>query len=371
MRFAYRHFYATPLTEDVQVKTDLPYALLYRAGARISGRNMNTSNSIQVFQECPDCSPQLVERYLTSFPQHVEAVHRYLAHGGQFEAPQTVTYVASSFDNAGRLYATTEGSQRLPRQVRLLLFGSSHIEIDMVGAFYEIVRRTMMRDFPAGLPLPPIRSLRALIADCLPVTLPQREQLIKRLPSIIINLPHDQFSAWMQTQTLSSYLLPLRTTFRALRDQAESIASTYSRTLREGRYRGRGQIFRALECIELQLTLRMLDLLTQHSIVSSVIWLHDGIWIAPPPQTRLVQTVDQLICQEFGIDTGQPLFSTKDLQQAHANLVSQLPSRRQRLPKRGKTPLLGSLLPTITITRTSSRHTSREASTFYARMEGP
>ena len=50
MRFACRHFYATPLPNDVQVKTDLPYALLYRAGARISGRNMNTSNSILVFQ---------------------------------------------------------------------------------------------------------------------------------------------------------------------------------------------------------------------------------------------------------------------------------------------------------------------------------
>ena len=228
-----------------------------------------------------------------------------------------------------------------------------------------------MRDFPAGLPLPPISALRALIADCLPVTLPQREQLIKRLPSIIINLPHDHFSEWMNTQAVSSYLLPLRTTFRALRDQAESIASTYARTLREGHYRGRGQIFRVLECIELHLTLRMVDLLTQHSIVSSVIWLHDGIWISPPPQTRLVQTIDQLICQEFGIDTGQPLFSIKELQQAHAALVSQLPSRRQRLPKRGKTPLLGSLLPTITITRTSSRHTPHEASTFYTRMEGP
>ena len=115
----------------------------------------------------------------------------------------------------------------------------------------------------------------------------------------------------------------------------------------------------------------MVDLLTQHSKVASVIWLHDGIWIAPPPPPRLVQTIDQLICQEFGIDTGQPLFSVKDLQQAHATLVSQLPSRRQKLPTRGKTPLLGSLLPMIAITRTSSRHSLREANTFYSRMEGP
>ena len=111
-------------------------------------------------------------------------------------------------------------------------------------------------------------------------------------------------------------------------------------------------------------------LLTQHSKITSVIWLHDGIWIAPPPPTRLVQVVDQLICQEFGINTGQPIFSVKDLQQTYAALVNQLPSRRQKLPARGKTPLLGSLLPTIVITRTASRQTRREACTFYSRMEG-
>ena len=141
----------------------------------------------------------------------------------------------------------------------------------------------------------------------------------------------------------------------------------YTSMLRDGHFRGWGQIFRALECIELQLTLRMIDLLTQHSIVSSVIWLH-GNWISPPSNTQLVQTVDQLICQEF-IYTGQPLFMIKDLAPSHAALVSQLPTRRQRLPRRGKAPLLGSLTHSITITRTSSRSTYSEASTFYSRLE--
>ena len=148
-----------------------------------------------------------------------------------------------------------------------------------------------------------------------------------------------------------------------------TIASVYTSTLRDGHFRGRGQIFRALECIELQLTLRMIDLLTQHSIVSSVIWLHDGIWLSPPPHTQLVHTVDRLICQEFGIYSGQPLFMIKELAPSHSALISQLPTRRQRLPRRGKAPLLGSLTHSITITRTSSRSTHSEASTFYSRME--
>ena len=119
----------------------------------------------------------------------------------------------------------------------------------------------------------------------------------------------------------------------------------------------------------MQLTLRMIDLLTQHSVVSSVIWLHDGIWISPPPNTQLVQVIDQLMCKEFGIYTGQALFSIKNLEQLHETLVNQLPSRRQPLPRRGKTPLLGSLTHNITITRTSSRSTTTEANTFFSRME--
>ena len=109
MRFAYRLSHNRALTTDVQVRINLPYALLYRAGARIIGHSVPTARRIQIFQEHPDCSVQLVERYLAAFPQHIEAVTRYLAHGGQFSAPQVITYVASSFDDVGRLYATIEG----------------------------------------------------------------------------------------------------------------------------------------------------------------------------------------------------------------------------------------------------------------------
>ena len=123
----------------------------------------------------------------------MEALKRYLAHGGQISSPQVITYTASASDEAGRLYATTEGAQRLPRQLRLLLFGSTHAEVDIAEAFYEIIRRVMMAGFPAGIPLPPIKEFRSLISDCLPPTVPQRDQLIKGLPSIAINLAHDQF----------------------------------------------------------------------------------------------------------------------------------------------------------------------------------
>ena len=330
---------------------------------------MNPVRSVQIFQEHPSISIPIVERYLHAFPQHLEAVTRYMAHGGQFSKPQVITYVATSHDDAGRLYATVEGSQRLPRQVRLLLFGATHSEIDMAGAFYEIVRRTMIRDFPAGIPLPPIRAFRTSISECLPPTMPQRDQLVKRLPSIAINLSHDQFVEWINRQAIGPFLTPLLASFRALRDQAEAVTGRYSRLLREGHFSGRGQIFRTLECIELELSLRMIDLLTQHSVVSSVVWLHDGIWISPVPDIRLVNVIDHHIFKEFGISTGEPLFILKNLRQMQEALVSQLPKQRHSLPRKGHAPLLGSLTHNITITRTASRNTDSAASTFYARMD--
>ena len=56
---------------------------------------------------------------------------------------------------------------------------------------------------------------------------------------------------------------------------------------------------------------------------------------------------------------------------SHAAVVSQLLHRRQRLLKRGKTPLLESFLPTIIITRMSFRHTPRGLASFIRGWKAP
>ena len=113
----------------------------------------------------------------------------------------------------------------------------------------------------------------------------------------------------------------------------------------------------------------MIDLLTQHSVVSSVVWLHDGMWISPVPDIQLVNVIDQYICKEFGIFTGETLFILKNLSQSQEALVRQLPKQRHSLPRKGHAPLLGSLTHNITITQTASRNTDSAASTFYARTD--
>ena len=53
-------------------------------------------------------------------------------------SPLAVSYKPSASDQKGRLYPYPVGAATLPRALRLLLFGSSHIEIDLVSAHYQL-----------------------------------------------------------------------------------------------------------------------------------------------------------------------------------------------------------------------------------------
>ena len=80
-------------------------------------------------------------------PAHRQDLVRYLA---KHKAHATVsglqmTYWRTSGDGKERFYAQGPAAQRLPKKLRILLFGRTHIEIDIIGAFYEIIRRTANR----------------------------------------------------------------------------------------------------------------------------------------------------------------------------------------------------------------------------------
>ena len=67
----------------------------------------------------------------------------------------SVEYIAAASDGKGRLYARQCGAQTLPRNLRLLLYGNTHKEVDMSGAHYELTRAIC-----ASKSLPPIKELR-------------------------------------------------------------------------------------------------------------------------------------------------------------------------------------------------------------------
>ena len=97
--------------------------------------------------------------------------------------PLVVEYVASAEDGCGRLYARQFAGQRVPRIVRLAAYGRGHQEVDMSGAHYEIIRRSI-----SGCTLPVISRLRAFLREeWLRATGLECEEAVKRWPLYVIN----------------------------------------------------------------------------------------------------------------------------------------------------------------------------------------
>ena len=88
----------------------------------------------------------------------------------------------------GRFYSVGNAAQRLPRQVRLLLFGNSHWEMDISGAHYELMRR-QCKTAEVHLALLPIAQVRDYLRGALRAHIAENEigPLAKTWPLIIIN----------------------------------------------------------------------------------------------------------------------------------------------------------------------------------------
>ena len=71
-----------------------------------------------------------------------------------------VHYCPSATDHRGRLYPCQVGAAKLPKTLRLLLFGSDHHEIDLVGSHYQIFQR--FHALSSADPLPTVQQLRRL-----------------------------------------------------------------------------------------------------------------------------------------------------------------------------------------------------------------
>ena len=104
-------------------------------------------------------------------------------------SPIHIAYQPSAEDGLGRLYPHPLGAASLPRDLRLLLFGSSHTEIDLVSAHYQIFQRAALTYL--SLTLPTASQLReALRSDMsLPpcTILTHFPQAPKRTPLLLLN----------------------------------------------------------------------------------------------------------------------------------------------------------------------------------------
>ena len=269
---------------------------------------------------------------MSQAPLHKANLLSYLAKGGQLEGARLVSYTPRSLDNQGRIYAVSGGAQLLPKNLRLLIFGRDHYEVDMIGAFYEIVRRKLINADPVAPALPPIDELRLRLRQALGAFGRQDEGLVKRITSMAINMSPAAFQMWVVSEGLEGILAPLRWVFVLLQLQTGAAVATTLASLRSGPFGLREQAFRALECIEFGIMYRFVELLTQHSSLASLIWLHDGVWISPAPTRVLLNKIENTVCAEHSITSNLPLFRITRLTSLRDSVVSALPRARTKLP---------------------------------------
>ena len=166
-----------------------PYHLAQKLGFIIDHGTLQTDPAF-VLTECPALAPPQLTKLLQQTAHTRQYAQDYLATAGCHHRSLTIGYKPSSIDGNGRFYAVGISAQRLPRKVRLLLFGVDHYEVDISGAHYELTRRCCATS-GVHLSLPPVQTARDSIED--PALL---STLVKTWPLIIINsgTPHEAIS---------------------------------------------------------------------------------------------------------------------------------------------------------------------------------
>ena len=210
----------------------------------------------------------------------------------------------------------------------------AYYEIDMIGAFYEIVRRRLIHADRGAPALPPIDALRRQLRAALGSAGRHDEALVKRITSMAINMSPATFQLWIISEGLGVILAPWRWVFDLLQLQSGAVVATTLASLRKGPFGLREQAFRALECIEFGIMYRFVELLTQHSSLASLIWLHDGVWMSPAPDPVLLEKIEHTVCNEHELAPNLPLFRVTCLTSSRDSVVQALPRERNIIPVR-------------------------------------
>ena len=147
-----------------------------------------------------------------------------------------------------------------------------------------------------------------------------------------INMSPAAFRLWVASEGLEVTLAPWRWVFDLLQLQAGAVVATTLASLGRGPLGLSEQAFRALECIEFGIMYRFVELLTQHSSLASLIWLHDGVWISPAPDRALLDVIEHTVSGEHSMAVNAPLFRITKLDSLRDSVVRALPRSRTKLP---------------------------------------
>ena len=267
------------LESPVDVPSDPPYDLLSEANAVILGPHQG-GKTVLILQEMPGCDMLQMAQFAHWMDgKCAEAVKAIALATRQCKVAMSVEYAASATDGKGRLYARHCCAQTLPRDLRLLLYGATHKEVDMSGAHYELTRAIC-----ASKSLPPVRELRLLLQQLWSARLASEDAdnvqcAIKLFPIRIINSGAPQALAHLNMLGLATpaWLAAFAYELEAARNAATSHILTVVRPRLEVDFRNRH--FYAVEALEgIVMQLFLLEV-RKRCFAPSILWLHDGFWI--------------------------------------------------------------------------------------------
>ena len=280
-----------------------------------------------VLTERPSPTPHELHVLLRRRPRYKWVSMDYIALAISFSHCLSVGYKPTVDALGGRFYSVGNAAQRLPRQVRLLLFGNSHWEIDISGAHYELMRRQCKLE-EVHLTLQPVVQMRNYLREALRAYIAENEigSLVKTWPLVILNSATPQealeyLKKRTQAEPSGQLVSFAREVFAASR-YAMHHPPSWCPTGPERT--GRGAPFHYFEILEQQVAWAAYSFLQPRVGFAAAIWLHDGFWVAPRPENALLTALHTHLCQTFGFDPDEPpLMRCDSLQPKLAQLLSE------------------------------------------------
>ena len=254
--------------------------------------------------------------------------------------PLTVEYLTPANDASGRLYATQICAQRLPRELRLLIYGSTHKEVDLTGAHYELIRA-----MTGSVTLPPTHLLRGRLketwaGDQVADPEPSLDE-VKMLPIRVINSGAARALKHVTDKGLG--IPPWIEAFAFDLEAARDIFTAHVR--REVRPRvdalAKNRHFFAAEAIEAIFMQLFLLEVRKRTDTPSINWLHDGLWIGREVDDQILYAAESHVRRLLfpHANSASSLFSIVDLHEAWQSAVSTCPPLTPRcLPDAIKGP---------------------------------
>ena len=324
-----KHSSSSPSTPLEPFPFSLPpsLAILYYPPSPLTLNVIAPSFTFPEAISLPTTHLPLVFQHAKHQPQVLKYL-RALVQGTKYLPSLSITYRPTSPDRKGRLYPCPLGTQRLPRAIRTLLFGSSHYEIDLIGSHYQLFQKFAFSLLQ--IPLPSIQDLCSLLST--DMSLPPARVLeisptaVKDLPTFLLNstldstlLHYRSLGYWPSTPILTILQTIVRTKprlFKALDDRFGARCPSNPTPANYG--------FHTLEHPETLRLKKFTSYLCEHHTIASLIWLHDGIWLSPQPSLEVVAAANRHASAHIGLPSSPLEFRITSCRTSCINVLTPL-----------------------------------------------